>query len=118
MYRNILSDTKAIFPLPPHLKRMRLKQKLVNNKEAIMRINYEIWKDITGYEGIYQISSAGRVKNIRTGRVLKGSITKCGYLMVILCTNCKIKGFTIHRLLGVHFINNAQPEVCIVINHK
>lgn len=43
----------------------------------------EIWKDIEGYEGLYQISNLGRVKNIKTKRILKQYNIK-GYLCVYL----------------------------------
>lgn len=58
----------------------------------------EIWKDIPGYEGYYQVSNFGRVKSLR--RVLKAGLRK-GYLYISLrnkkfnikCSNC-IKGNT------------------------
>ena len=43
----------------------------------------ELWKDIPDYEGLYQVSNLGRVKNIR------GSILKPGYTQVSLCKNGK-----------------------------
>ena len=42
----------------------------------------EEWKDIKDYEGYYQISSYGRVKNIKTGKILKGDINYLGYKRV------------------------------------
>ena len=99
---------------------MRFEKQLFDNQETYMNNNFknEEWKDITDYEGIYQIASSGRVKNLKTGRILKTVVTKCGYEMVILCKNCKTKGLTVHRLLGIHFIPNGNPDVFTVINHK
>ena len=73
----------------------------------------EIWKDIEGYTGLYQVSSWGRVKNSRTGRVLKAGKTKKGYLQLCLCKNGIRKFYSVHRLVAQAFIPNPQnkPEV-------
>lgn len=80
----------------------------------------EIWKDITGYEGLYQISSEGRVKSLnynRTGKekILKAILDKYGYCFVILCKNNKIKKYSIHRLVAQAFIPN--PDNLPQVNH-
>lgn len=73
----------------------------------------EIWRDIEGYEGLYMVSSYGRVKSLERidslGReikeiILDGSKNPCGYLIVGLSKNGKEKAFGIHRLVGLHFI--------------
>ena len=69
----------------------------------------EIWKDIEGYEGLYQVSNFGNVKSLnykRSGRekILKPSKDNDGYLHVNLCKNNNQKGFTIHRLVAKTFI--------------
>jgi hypothetical protein len=74
----------------------------------------EIWKDIKGYEGRYQVSNLGRVKNIKTGRVLKPGI-RCGYPSVSLCKHNKGKNKLIHRLVAEAFILN--PEDKPQVNH-
>ena len=82
----------------------------------------EIWKDIKGYEGLYQVSNMGRIKSLnykRTGKegMLKGRLNKKGYLMVTLYkTGEKPEQFYVHRLVAEHFLpnNNNFPEV----NHK
>lgn len=81
----------------------------------------EIWKDIDGYEGLYQISDKRRIKSLdyrRTGeeRVLKPRKTKDGYLHVGLCKEGKIKFYLIHRLIAQTFLEN--PEGLPEINHK
>lgn len=38
----------------------------------------EIWKDVEGYEGLYQVSNFGRVKRVNTGRILKGRYKQTG----------------------------------------
>lgn len=61
----------------------------------------EMWKDIKGYEGIYQISSFGRIKSlqrkdsrnhIRPEKILNAKVEKNGYRRVCLCKNGNIKG--------------------------
>ena len=73
----------------------------------------EIWKDIEGYEGLYQVSSWGRVKNSRTGRVLKSGKDMYGYLFVNLYKNGKRTNYKVHRLVAQAFIPNPQnkPQV-------
>lgn len=73
----------------------------------------EIWKNIVEYEGVYQISNKGNVRNTRTGRKLKVFNTGLGYMGVNLCLYGKYKTYLIHRLVGVHFVPNPynKPEV-------
>ena len=78
----------------------------------------EEWKDIEGYEGLYQISSEGRVKSLNynhTGKdkILNGSKNKYGYLKVCLYKEGKKKTHTIHRLVTIAFIPNPNnfPEI-------
>lgn len=44
----------------------------------------EEWKDIENYEGLYQVSSFGRVKRLNTNRILKSGKSKGGYPYVVL----------------------------------
>lgn len=81
----------------------------------------EIWADISGYEGKYQVSNLGKVKSLNyshTGKekILKYKKNRYGYLTVNLCSNGKLKMFSIHRLVAQSFIPNTNnlPEV----NHK
>lgn len=84
----------------------------------------EIWKDIKGYEGLYQISNLGRVKSldrISKGRKYKSKIlsiqkNKNGYQTITLYDCSNYKGFTIHRLVALSFIPNPQNKKCV--NHK
>lgn len=87
----------------------------------------EIWKDIVGYEGLYQVSNLGNVKRLKgyKGRgkgyiveehLIKPSINSNGYQNVVLCKNGKTKTFTMHRLVAIAFLYNSDnlPQV----NHK
>lgn len=78
----------------------------------------EIWKDILGYEGLYQVSNFGRVKSLKFGkeRILKPGINKYGYLHVVLSKNNKQKNFYVHRLVAEAFISNPHNYPCV--NHK
>lgn len=71
----------------------------------------EIWKDVVGYEGLYQVSNTGKVKsfprnNFKRGRILKPYIDKNGYQSVSLCKHNKITHEKIYRLVAKHFIAN------------
>lgn len=81
----------------------------------------EIWKDISGYEGLYQVSNLGRVKRL-AGISIKGKDIKeriltvsnhKGYLMITLYKDKKQKTYRIHRLVAEAFIPNPdnKPEV-------
>ena len=76
----------------------------------------EIWKDIEGYEGIYQVSNLGNVRSLNyknTGetRILKTRINRCGYICV--CLGRKRKDFKVHRLVAIAFIPNPENKPCV-----
>lgn len=88
----------------------------------------EIWKDVVGYEGLYQVSNLGRVKSLekyvknyskfskRPQIILKSQIIKKGYLRLSLSKENTTKHFLVHRLVAQAFIPNPnnKPQV----NHK
>lgn len=81
----------------------------------------EIWKDIVGFEGLYQISNLGNVKSLNylhTGkeRILKLSKNQYGYLYVTFRKNGEKKNYLIHRLVCQSFIPN--PNNLPQVNHK
>ena len=81
----------------------------------------EVWKDIKGYEGLYQVSNLGRVKAIinkthKVEKILRPRRHSRGYLRVSLSKNGKEKDFYIHRLAGEAFIDN--PRGLKEINHR
>ena len=86
---------------------------------------HEVWKDIKGYEGQYQVSNKGNIHSVERknsrgrkcgGRILKPGYDKNGYLLVSLYKNGKSKTKKIHRLVLETFVPNPNglPEV----NHK
>lgn len=85
----------------------------------------EEWKDIViekngviyDYSGLYQVSNIdGKVRNVKTGKVLKPNKVLHGYSQVGLYKNGKIQFFKIHRLVATMFIPN--PNNLPVVNHK
>ena len=92
----------------------------------------EIWKDIKGYEKMYQISNYGRIKSLSRfinsckqyssigyyskEKIIKQSVSKTGYYICTLCKNGKTRTFKVHRLIAEAFIDN--PNNLPIINHK
>lgn len=77
----------------------------------------EIWKDIKGYEGIYQVSNLGRIKSLNFNqqkyeKILKPQKAKHGYYLISLKGNQKL----LHRIVAQTFIDNPNNEK--VVNHK
>lgn len=73
----------------------------------------EIWKDIKGYEGLYQISNLGRVKSLNYNRTNKEKIMKVfknKYYGLILRKNNKNKYFRLHRLLALNFLKKEKYQ--------
>lgn len=70
---------------------------------------------IDGYETNYLISDDGTVKNKKTNRVLKGSITSEGYNRIQLSVNGKNKSILTHKLVAEYFLEN--PDNCKYIMH-
>ncbi len=86
----------------------------------------EIWKDIEGYEGQYQVSNIGRIKSLERYRKGKsGFNTLCrerimllnnmknGYKAVHLCKNNICKCVLVHRLVAKSFISNPNNNPCV-----
>ena len=91
----------------------------------------EIWKDVKGYEGYYQVSCYGNVKSVDRnvfvkkqgyrklpGKILAYSKSNSGYFHVVLCKNHMVKTRTIHTLVAESFLNYTPKGRGFVINHK
>ena len=94
-------------------------------------MNEEIWKDIIGYEGYYQVSNKGSVRSLdrevplvsnvtsfhlkkRKGRELSLCTTKSGYCTAGLYKDGKGVHHSVHRLVAKHFL----PQTAETVNHK
>ena len=98
-------------------------EKLLQNIQQIEAAAYlvpvdlpgEVWKNIKGYEGLYQVSNKARVKSFQFGRItiLKPKIGYRGYYQVCLSKNGRVKYQGLHRLVAKTFIPNPEhkPEV-------
>lgn len=75
----------------------------------------EIWKCIKGYESLYQVSNRGKIWSIAKQKYRRLTLSKDGYLSVILTKNTKIRGFRVHRLVADAFLPN--PKKYPLVNH-
>ena len=85
----------------------------------------ETWKDVVGYEGLYEVSNKGDVYSVERissqgikigGQTLKPSYGRGGYLKVGLCKNGTMETKRVHRLVAEAFISN--PNGLPQVNHR
>jgi hypothetical protein len=78
----------------------------------------EIFKDIVGYEGLYQVSNMGRIKSIiYANEVILKSHENKGYLQVSLTKNKKRKPQRVHQLIAMTFLNHTPCGHDLVVDH-
>jgi hypothetical protein len=103
--------------------------KFSDEEWAMFQQGVEIWRDIEGYEGVYQVSTLGKVKsvdrlvNMPNGfkshikdKIMKYGISKFGYCLIILQRDKICTNKTVHRLVMYAFLEN--PENKAEVNHK
>ena len=92
----------------------------------------EIWRDIKGYEGLYEVSNLGQIKSLDRykytkgrygimktkikGRLLKPCLNHDGYEEIVLSKDGKSKMYRLHRIVAETFINNFDNKN--QVNHK
>ena len=103
-------------------KEMQFMRVYLPSEENILKaseniLSCEIWKDIEGFEGKYQVSNKGRIKSLcfRTPRILRLCKDKTNYLRVALQGKNFIRNAAVHRLVAESFIPN--PENKPIVNH-
>ena len=104
--------------------------KHITEISTIQNSEQEIWKDIVGYEGIYQVSNLGRVKSlerksisVKSNRILKERflnpcLNEYGYFYVTIYVDGKPKNKMLHRLIAEAFIPNDDKINKYQVNHK
>ena len=99
------------------LLEMQAKQKLIIRKyeKDLIKLNVEVFRSIENHDR-YAISTFGRVRNKKTGRILKAADNGRGYLCVVLCEDGVRKTHKIHRLVANAFIENTNNKECV--DHK
>lgn len=75
----------------------------------------EQWKDIDGFEGLYQVSDAGRVRRVG-GVVLRGAVKNHGYVEVALWRGSRATHVLVHRLVLLAFV--GLPEANQEARHR
>lgn len=89
----------------------------------MITLNYlnEIWKDVAGYQGLYQVSNYGRIRTLKyyggnQVRIMVLKKQKNGYLSVTFCKGNKRVTKSVHRLVAEAFVANPNKLPCV--NHK
>lgn len=79
----------------------------------------EIWKDVKGYEGLYQVSNLGRVKSLKFNKekILKPGVNSTGYYNVLLYKDSIAKSVKVHQLVAIAFLNHNPCGYKIVVDH-
>lgn len=89
------------------------------------RLLRDEWKPVPGYEGLYQVSSEGKIYSLhgrRSDGSMRGSIDRYGYRCVLLSKDGKAKRHKVHRLVALAFHGNSRnashPHVAHLNGHK
>jgi hypothetical protein len=90
----------------------------------------EIWKNILGYEDIYEISSFGNIRSVdriilnkgkypffKKGKTINKRISTSNYYIVTLCKNGAVKTFEVHKLIAIAFLNHIPNGYNTVVDH-
>lgn len=120
MHKKIQKNREK-FEYSVHLTYFVICDKMIVSKNEHMFVREvnmnEIWKDIGGYEGLYQVSNLGRVKRIYANRerIVNGTIY-FGYRYVVLSKDGVKVSKRVHRLVAEAFLPN--PNNYEVVHHR
>lgn len=84
----------------------------------------EQWRDIAGFEGLYEVSDYGRIRSLGrfkfrpNGRIMTQSLSSNGYYSVNLCGSGKSTSKTVHQLVACAFLDHNPCGYKMVVNHK
>lgn len=78
-------------------------------------MNNEVWKDVQGFEGYYQVSNLGNIFSLINNRKMKTTINKRGYCQTMFCGNVQRKNIRVHIIVAKAFIPNPQNKPAV--NH-
>lgn len=89
----------------------------MRTRNIIGGVLWQRWRDIPNYEGMYKVSSLGKVKSFKyKEKLLKLIPCGLGYLKVNLYNN-GAKRFEIHKLVAMSFLNYIPIGITLVVNH-
>lgn len=76
----------------------------------------EVWKDIEGYEGLFEVSNLGAIRRVANGEIVHQYNNKYGYKVVTLSKNRKCRQYLVHRIVAFAFCEGYKEG--LVVNHK
>lgn len=78
------------------------------------------WRPVPGYEGAYDVSSSGKIRNHKTGKVMRNPIHKSGYAQAFLRKDGSQWNVYVHRLVALAFIPNSEgkPDINHIDGNK
>lgn len=76
---------------------------------------HQEWKPVVGFEGLYEVSDRGSIRNARNGKLLKLQNSGNGYFKVGLCRSGQVHRHWVHRLVAMVFVPN--PHNLNVVDH-
>lgn len=84
----------------------------------MLNLSERYWRDIEGYEGLYQVHREGYVRNA-SGLIMKTYMINSGYQALKLRgRDGKSKAFLLHRLVALAWVRNRKPDVYDMVNHR
>ena len=85
----------------------------------IVNPDVEMWAAVeeAGFEGLYEVSSFGRIRKVKNGRMMKQYSNGNGYLKVDFSKGGKRSKLYVHRLVAKAFVPNSNPKLYNVCNH-